>query len=644
MKTMNKEEALLEFIKGLHIAFNNSLAYPREHPYFIKSVEEFRRKIEILFGFLSSVRLNITPEALFLDDRYWVKPLACVELAQILHQRKIKAIELRFGLDTNELADLLSALALSPKDVLKSGGLWVILKKAETAHIVVEELDYSELLRMKGTKEYGDIWRYLFKGAIVSKDIDKINEILESFPESLKNIDVKDLVVDDGLKRDLIDFFLYLKENNKRGFSECSNTFFDYLVSSKNALSQEEAHSLKGLFKCFNENDFADILRTQISKSDNLDPLFLNLFSMFSQGALSDKAAPLLSEHVKAGGILEKDHLAAKRIQAFLSNPDSQSVSPVYRNTLFSLLKDISYSDDLYFDPKGLRINYRFVLLNMLNQTGGSEGIKLILTILNKEWSFITEDKDYEYIRYLSQVISDKQKEEAIPLEEFDSLKNRIAVFIEESIWDENSDVNLEYLAGLLEKSRNGSQFYLDKMFQEDKISVYGLELFLKFFPVELDLFYSGVKSKQHDLVYLSRIVRIVAGLDTNLSLVILKHIYFFSNELIKAEILEAMQGLSVFDKEFLLGALKNNSRTLKEEALKVLLRENESGKAGIAVLLRAHSPWGSKNNLILENMAIIEKLNLNESNRYLIPFTKMNLFWHAPLKKKALSILEGLK
>ena len=641
---MEKEEALHEFIKGLRIAFNISLAYPRQHPYFIKSVKEFKDKVDILFAFLTPIKLNITSEALFIDERYWNKPLTYVELARILHQRKIKAIELKPGLETDELADLLSALALSPKEVVKSGGLRAILQKAETAHIAVEELDYSELLRLPGVGEGGDIWRYLFKGAILSQDIDKINQAAEDFPEGLKSVEVKDLAADLELKQDLIDFFRRLKESNPRGFSKCSNAFFDYLVNSKGSLSLEEAKSLKGLFKNFSESDFANILQTQVSKSDKPDPLFFNLFSMFSQEASSDKATFLQPEHLNMGEILGKDPLAAKRIQAFLSNPESESVSPVYRNTLVALLKDISYRDDFYFDPKELRINYHFILLNMLAQKQDEEGVETILKGLDKEWPFIAEDKDYEYIKNLLQVISNKQKKGTVFSGEFDNLKNKITILIEERIWDDETNVNLENLLGLLEKSSKGSRFYLDKIFQEDKISLYGLKLFLKFFPMELDSFYSEIESKGHDLGYLGRMVQVVASLGSNLSQVILKRIYSFSNELIKTEILKSMQGLDLFDREFLLDLLKENSKALKKEALKVLLGESASGKAGMAMLLETHSPWGSKNKVILENMAIIEELNLLESRAYLVPFTKMNLFWHAPLKKRALGILEGLK
>ena len=66
---MEREEALHEFIKGLRIALNNSTAYPSTHPYFIKSAEEFKAKIEAILAFINPVRINVTPESLFLDGR-----------------------------------------------------------------------------------------------------------------------------------------------------------------------------------------------------------------------------------------------------------------------------------------------------------------------------------------------------------------------------------------------------------------------------------------------------------------------------------------------------------------------------------------------------------------------------------------------
>ena len=95
---MNKEEALNDFLKGLRIVFSNATAYSKDHPYFIKSVENFRQKIDTLFNFLNPIKINIAPNFLFLYDRCWDKEAPYVELASLLHFRKIKSIEFREGL------------------------------------------------------------------------------------------------------------------------------------------------------------------------------------------------------------------------------------------------------------------------------------------------------------------------------------------------------------------------------------------------------------------------------------------------------------------------------------------------------------------------------------------------------------------
>lgn len=119
---MDKQEALIEFLKGLRIAINNSQAYSRQHPYFLKSAQDFKEKIEGLLIFLNPIKVSISPDALFLDGKYWDKVVFSRELAQSLHQRKIKSIEFKLGLDVNELADLLSCLSLQPKEIFRSGG------------------------------------------------------------------------------------------------------------------------------------------------------------------------------------------------------------------------------------------------------------------------------------------------------------------------------------------------------------------------------------------------------------------------------------------------------------------------------------------------------------------------------------------
>jgi len=66
---MNKEEALNDFLNGLRIALHNTSAYQREHPYFRKSTNDFKHKVDVLFNFLNPIKINIAPNSLFLDGR-----------------------------------------------------------------------------------------------------------------------------------------------------------------------------------------------------------------------------------------------------------------------------------------------------------------------------------------------------------------------------------------------------------------------------------------------------------------------------------------------------------------------------------------------------------------------------------------------
>ncbi|OQB12509.1 MAG: hypothetical protein BWY16_00440 [Candidatus Omnitrophica bacterium ADurb.Bin205] len=640
---MNKEEAIEGFIKGLRVAFNNALAYPKNHPYLIKSVEEFSLTIQELLHFINPIELDIAPDSLFIDERYWAKFETYVELAKILHQRKIKKIVISPRFTSGELMDLLSALALSPRDIIKNGGLGEILKKSASRNILVEELDYSSLLNSQSQEDAQDVWRYLFKGAVSGQDKTKLNEFADSFSLSLRKMHAQDIAADDDLKGDLVKFMRQLKESNSEKFSKCSKELFNYLVNSEKTLTNQDFQSLKILFNDLNEHDLAQVLWSNVSKDEPPDPLFYSFFSTISEGVGTQNIAVSLSKSIEPKLSLKKDPLLAKRIQGLLLSPDSQNLSPVYRNTLSSMLQDISSSEDFFFNPVELRINYCFILLNMLSKESDLEREKNILERLNKELGFIVESGEYEYIKHLFEVVKRKLQGEVGPITQLTALEDRVAGLIEEAVWNGNSNASLDSLAEGLTKSYKGSQFYLDKIFGEGKVSICGLTMFLKFFPSQLDVFYSQVKSKSSDLDFLISIVRTISKVNLDLSLPILKQIYSFSNEMTKAEILRLMLSIPRFDRDFLLSVLRKEGRILKKEALKVLSRDKDAQKEGVRLLLEIKSPWGSRNRVILENMSIIGELGLKEGADYLLPFTKMNLFWHASLSKRARDILESL-
>jgi hypothetical protein len=47
---VDKDEALFDFLKGLRIVLNNASAYPKDHPYFAKSVDDFKQKLDSLLA------------------------------------------------------------------------------------------------------------------------------------------------------------------------------------------------------------------------------------------------------------------------------------------------------------------------------------------------------------------------------------------------------------------------------------------------------------------------------------------------------------------------------------------------------------------------------------------------------------------
>jgi hypothetical protein len=63
--------------------------------------------------------------------------------------------------------------------------------------------------------------------------------------------------------------------------------------------------------------------------------------------------------------------------------------------------------------------------------------------------------------------------------------------------------------------------------------------------------------------------------------------------------------------------------------------------RQAIEILLAIPSPWGSKNKLLLENMAVTEEVGLREARYYLESLAKARFFWNRKLRQKARGILE---
>jgi len=637
---MDKEEALNDFLKGLRIVLNNALAYSKDHPYLIKSVENFKQKIDALFTFLSPIKIDIAVDSLFIDGRKFEKVVLYVELAQIFHQRKIKSIELRQGLMIEELIDFINGVSLPTKEILRQKGLKNILNREKSPHVVVDDLDYSQLLGAEG-EEVKDVWVYLFKEALEKKDSQRINAFADNFERIMGKIKMKDLLEDDELKKNLNDFLSYLKENQGEKFYKCSKEIFKATSKNKAVFEEADIDKIKAFFKNFNAHDFANLLWDEITTDEGFDTLSFELFSRLTGEESHKEVASSFLEKAVNKESFQKNPKAIKKTQHLLSAPREQSTSEVYRNTLTALLKDISFGQESFFDRDLLHRNYLFILLNLLGDERNIERLRLISERLSRELEGVTKDRDYEYLKGLSDILNKRKKEEPLLKDTFDGLDRGIAKFVEGIIWEENPPVGLEYFVDTLERTSLNADFYLDKIFREDEVNPYGLQLFFRFFSKATPLFYKNLESRYYDLEFLEKIMKSLAKLNPSLSKEILKHIFYFANEIIKREVLKAMQGLAEFDEEFLFSVLQRGEVSLKREALAILVRDENLRERALKGLLSIRSPWGKENKVIMENIMVIEDLGLKEAGDYLVSLSKRHFFWNRNIRKKASEVLK---
>jgi len=633
---MDKEEALKDFLKGLRTVLNNASSYSKDHPYFVKSVEDFKQKLDILFTFLNPIKINITPDSLFLDGRYWEKQILYEGLAAIFHLRKIKAIEFRQGLIVEELINFLSQVSLPIKEVLKRGGIKNILIQGKSSHLYIEELDYSELLQGEG-EESKDVWVFLFKTALKNEDVHKINELADNFEKSMRKLQAKDLLEDGVLRQSLHRFLMYLKDSQSEKFYKYSREVFNAASKYKELLEEENLDKLKELFRDFSEENLANMLWSQISTNDSFDTLSFKLFSRITGEEKEKGIASTLLNTVINKELLKDNSKAVKNLQGLLATSGDEVISEVYRNTLSSLLKKISFGKGVSFDRDLLHMNYRFIIISLLDEEKNKERISLIVEKASKELEVAIKERDFEYLKYLFDVIKRRKKEGSSLIDILDGLDISISKFVESSIWEDEAVPELEYLRGSLERISLDADFYLNKIFVENKANIYALKLFFRFFPTALPPFYKNLKERHSNIELLEKIIKILAAFKSPLSTQILKHIFSFANEFIKIDALKAMGEVSYFDEEFLFSVLRRGSFDLKKEALIILTRNDKTKKSAIEELFCFG--W-KRNKTILQNLMIVEEIELKEASDYLASLSRRPFFWNRNIRKKAQEIL----
>jgi len=636
---MNKEEAIVEFLRGLRIVFNNASAYPVSHPYFIKSVESFKQKVDELLGFLSPIRINIAPHVLNIDGNNYDKVDLYIELADLFHFRKIQSIQINRGVAIGELIDFLSKVSLPIREILKAGGLRNLLNKENNPNIFIEELDYSQLLGVEG-EELKDIWIFFFKEAKAKKDALRFNQLAENFHKIIGQLTIRDLFDDEEIRNSIDGLLAYLKNNDTDKFNSCIKDLFSFISRQKDAFSEEKIEKVKLYFKLLSEEDFADMLLDQVFTNENFDDFSFALFSRLAGKDRKEAITEFLSKKINDKQNTPLNEKAVKRVKNLLLNPRKDLISDVYGHILHLLFNNISFDNTLTFDRNSLNVNYRCLLVNLINFEEDRETLTLIIERFNREMEESGNLRDLDSSRYLSKVIRDKQKNNPALsdiLLQAQKINNK---FIEDLVWEDSPPEGAADLIDSLTQTGSTSSFYIEKIFGENRVNSYILKLFFRFFPQDLAVFYKKIEARSPDIEFMAKVIGSLGRIDALWAREALRNIFSISSYFIKIEILKAMQKFTKIDEVFLLPLLDSKEVIFRKGALSVLAKNPESEKKALESLLDIPNFWGIKNNIIMENISMIEELDLRSASENLESLRRRSFIFSQKLKRKISEIL----
>ncbi|MGD8539371.1 MAG: hypothetical protein PVI66_11705 [Candidatus Aminicenantes bacterium] len=574
-----------------------------------------------------------------MDGRLWEKGQLFLELAKIFHFRKLKSIEIQEGITADELIYFITTLSISPKDVIKRGGPNKILEEEELQHLTFEELDYSELLKGEGA-EIKEIWLVILQEALETKDDKKILELADTFEKVIKAYEWEEILESDDVINDMSEFFLYLEKLDPDKFQDCAKEFVRTIMRHKKILSDPEKEKLQKIAQNFKEKDFASTIWEELLTDEHFDALNFNIFSTLIQQNKQEGVSHFMSNIFRKSEPLRSNPKITNKMEELLSDTSSPMVSEIYRNTLATLLKEISFSEELSFREDVLSMNYRFMLLNMLEKEKSPEEIMSILKMIFEEWENISEQKDYEYLKPVYDILQ-TNKDELSPDPNYSKMKNKIVNFIERMILEGELSFYFESFINSIDQSTFDVNVYLDKIFTEGKVTPYTLKAFFKFFKEYLFYFNLNLETYSSDVKIIDKLIQSLGMIDSNISHVTLKNIFQSGERGIKIKVLQAMQNLSAYDNKFLLPMLKSKDFQMKSEAFATLISDEKVRDEILQKLFSIASPFGIRNKRLIENLSIVEDKEVIAAKPYLITLRDRKNFWNKKLRERVKGILE---
>jgi hypothetical protein len=230
---MVDKKIIEEFLGTLLKTINKTNLYQSSHPLFLEAVEEFRQSVGRTLGAIDPLIIGVTIKSLIVENEVFTEP-EFQKLAKKLHLQRVKKIEISSGVTKEELFIFFDRLNLPVKEVSKAGGLPNILSKEIMTHLLIQKLDYSELLT-EATGEYKDIWFFLLGETIAAHDHAGTLKLANDFGKMISYFPVEEILEDDQIRENIRGFLGYLKKSDKEKFSQCLKEIAQHIFRDVNA-------------------------------------------------------------------------------------------------------------------------------------------------------------------------------------------------------------------------------------------------------------------------------------------------------------------------------------------------------------------------------------------------------------------------
>lgn len=638
---MEKNDSIKAFFKALKISLKNYSIYDKNHPSYIKSIQILKTELDRLFNFFDrSIQIGFSPDTVFFQKEPLKNEKLYTEVAQICHLRKLKTLEIKPAVTSEELDLFLSKLFLPRQDIFKSGGIKKLVEKERISNIKIQELDYSQLLKGEG-EEIKDLWTYLLKEAAEEKNEQKMKYLSDNCELIYDKVSAEEILLDKKLSESFKSFFSYLIKNKKKEYASFSKNLIKSALSSKQIPSKEKIDDLKHLIKDLNEKDLASTLWEEITSKDDFNEVSFQIFSDLVEEEKHHKIAESLSDVFKRSASDKRNEKTIQKIRNLLSCTSSPYMSEIYKKPLQTLLEDISAekSKKVSFDESHLKKNYQLILLNLLEKEKDKKDSSRLLKTILDEWEYITEKEDIKYLKQVYETI-DGKKDVLSSLPDFEKLESAIMEFIEEMILKGELSLHFDYFIEHIGRSTKDENKYLEKIFTEEVITPYILKAFFRFFTGYLFYFNVNLEQRSGDDMLLQKITENLSLIDSPISLVTLKSIFKLGTNNIKVKALKAMRNLTEHDDKFLFPLLKKKNYDLKKEAFALLARNESSKFKALDLLFSFRSPLGIMNKRLCKHIRIVDELEARSARGHLISLAGKKFIWNKNLRNQAKRVL----